>query len=69
MKNWRGQEPHPIDDYDFWKNSREENEKFRTIYDSITQNLDAERVKQLRELIDWCIANAVNEEIYNQGDC
>lgn len=67
MQNFRGQESHPIDQYDFWKNSQAENEQFRQVYDSLVSNLSSAQVKSLHELIRWCRSNTALDECYNNS--
>lgn len=35
IKNWRGLEPHPVDEWDHWTYSLKDYEKIKAVYDAV----------------------------------
>ena len=58
---------HPVRHLAFWQTKEPEIQHMQKIYDELTCN-DPECKKKLDELLAWARAEAVSDEIYNQGE-
>lgn len=72
LKNWKGQEFHPIDSYCWFKTEDSEREKGLALYNTATDPnpIDPfDREEAIKDLLDWAREQKANEtEFFSDGD-